>query len=536
MPPDRFISFFADPFSGAEPLFAVCAHDDHHPRIVGLQQLLDEPGYAFTFQAERLIEGLRIRGLNAPMLVDIRNALRLASGLPRSEFEQSDWRVFRWLQLTRLSPLEQELYFGLLEGAKPRPDQGSLERLLLRVSEATADAWGGISAELDRIGELERFNRIEIPVQQLMYERQMKGLGVDLTRAQVFLSEAKSQKYKAMLRVGAALQHNPTGLTYRRVLPLIQKTDAGSLEEFSGSKNLESYFKMAANKSQFARDFRMMIQANRNIKFLLTFSTSAGRIFPTFDAMGTVTARIQTSSPNVQQLRRSFRGALSADPGMRCAYLDFSQYEPGVLAQFVGPGWYREQYNAGDVYASLSSAVFNDTSKRDLAKQVFIAFCYGMELESIARLLEGSSRSDRPSEYARSVGDFFKQFPELTDFKRKCEADLRQFSFVSTPLGNRRVRRHAGELTRRERGWAMNQVVQGTASLIFKDALLSLARLFGSDSILLPIHDAVWLQVPEESMTAADFQAAAADVMRTVFRKWCPDVAIRLKSSPFSQS
>ncbi|HXR40146.1 MAG TPA: DNA polymerase [Terracidiphilus sp.] len=536
MPPDHFISFFADPFSSAEPLFAVSARDGHPSRMVGLPQLLDEPGLAITFQADRLVEGLRIRDLKAPKLVDIRHALQLASGLPRREFDQSDWRVSKWLRLTRLSPVEQELYFGLLDGTKARPDQRELERLLLRVSEATADVWDGVSAELERIGELERFLKIEIPVQQLMYERQMKGLAVDLPRSQAFLIEAKSQKYKAMLNVGAALQHNPTGVTYRNVLPLIVRTDASCLADFSGSRNLESYFKMAANKSQFARDFRAMINANRNIKFLLSFTTSGGRIFPAFDAMGTVTARIQASSPNVQQLRRSFRGALSADPGMHCAYLDFAQYEPGVLAQFVGPGRYRELYNAGDVYASLSNAVFGNASKRDLSKQVFIAFCYGMELESIARLLEGSRHSEMPSGYARSVSDFFEQFPELTGFKRKCEADLRQSGFVTTMLGNRRVRRHSGGLTRKERGWAMNQVIQGTASLIFKDVLLSLARILGSNSILLPIHDAVWLQAPKDSMTAEEFQTVAANEMGSVFRKWCPDIAIRVKVSAFDES
>jgi hypothetical protein len=147
LPPDHFVSFFADPFSSAEPLFAVSARDDHPSRLVGLQQLLDQPGLAITFQADRLVEGLRIRDLKAPKLVNIRHALQLASGLPRREFDQSDWRVSKWLRLTRLSLFEQELYFGLLDGTKARPDQRELERLLLRVSEATADVWDGVSAE-----------------------------------------------------------------------------------------------------------------------------------------------------------------------------------------------------------------------------------------------------------------------------------------------------------------------------------------------------------------------------------------------------
>lgn len=533
MPLDRFLSYFANPFSMAEPLFAVKEASDQPPRMVGISELAETEGNIFTFQAEHLVEALRIRNLALPELVDIRHAMQLASGLPKREFERSEWRFSRWLRLTNISAQEQESYFALLDGEKERPDQKSLENLLLRTSSAISDVWSGISAELERLGELERFVRFEIPTQQLMHKRQMKGLAVDLARSRTFLAAAKTEKYEAMLRVGATLQHNPTGLNYKNVLPLIHKTDAANLADFPESRNLPSYFKMAANKSQFARDFRAMMQANRNIKSLLAFAASGGRVYPSFDTMGTVTGRIQTSSPNIQQLKRAYRGALSADPQMHGAYLDFAQYEPGVLAQFVGPGRYRDLYNAGDVYTSLSNALFADPSKRELSKQIFIAFCYGMELESIGRLLEGRLEKDTRTVYTASVRKFFEQFPELTEFKQRCEADLQQCGFIGTVLGNRRVRKNAGSLNRRERGWAMNQVVQGTASLIFKDVLLSLARLFGSDAILLPMHDAVWLQVSEDRMSEAEFQLIAAQDMRAVFGKWCPNVTIKLKVSSF---
>jgi hypothetical protein len=490
-------------------------------------------GNVFTFHVAHLVEALREREMPLMDLVDIRLALQLASGLPRREFEQSEWRPSRWLALTKLSKSDAELYFGLIEGAEKTPTNGDLETLLLNTCSAISDVWGGISAELERLGELDRFLKYEVPVQQLMYRRQKNGIAVDLGISRDFLESAKSDKYDAMLKVGAALDHNPTGLSYSKVLPLIHRTDAANIAGFENYRNLPSYFKMAASASTFARDFRTMIQANRNIKFLLSFASSTGKIYPTFDGMGTVTARILASSPNVQQLKKSYRRALLADTNRGSSYLDFSQYEPGVLAQLVGPGPFRELYNSGDIYTSLSEAVFGERSKRDLSKQVFISFCYGMELNSIGILLDGGRAATAPPRYANLVGRFFGQFPELLDFRRKCEADLERLGFIQTLLGNRRVRRRRGPLSRKERGWAMNQVVQGTASLIFKDVLLSLASTFGDDSILLPIHDAVWLQAPDESMPTSQLEKLAAAEMVSVFRKWCPDVNMRVKANQF---
>jgi DNA polymerase I len=533
MPRDQFLSYFADPFSMAEPVFAVAEIGGRPPRIATLSDLITSDGNVFTFQVEHLVEALRVRRLSLPPFVDIRQAMQLASGLPRRKFERSEWRFSELLRLTNLSTWEQESYLALLEGEKALPDRGSLENLLLRTCTAIADIWSGLSDELGRLGELERFLEFEIPVQQLFYKRQMAGLAVDVDKSQRFLAAAKSEKYAAMLKVGSALQHNPTGLNYWNVLPLLSPTDASNLMEFSTSRNLPSYFKMAANKSSFARDFRTMITANQNIKSLLSLVASDGRIYPSFDTMGSVTARIQTSSPNLQQLKSVYRGSLKADPGMHCAYFDYAQYEPGILAQLVGPGRYRDLYYSGDVYASLSESVFGDTSKRDTSKRIFIAFCYGMELDSIGRLLDGRSDRDGSSVYARSVREFFGQFTELTDYKLQCEDDLQRLGFISTRLGNRRVRGKTGRLRRRERGWAMNQVIQGTASLIFKDALLSLCRRFGVDAILLPVHDAIWLQVPTETMSSAEFQHTATEEMKTVFAKWCPDVRVRVKVSSF---
>jgi len=532
---DYFMSYFADPFSLSEPIVAIKEQDAPAPHIVAFSELANMEGHFYTFQGALFVEALRTRQLELLPIVDVRHALQLASGRSRRNFERSEWAFREWLRLTNLHDWERESYLSLLNGEAIQPQKGSLQQLLLRTSVAMEDLWSGLSKELERLGELERFMQFEIPIQKLMYKRQWLGLAVDTVKSEELLQSAKANKYRAMLKVGESLQLNPTGLDYRTVLPFLKQTDAANLVDFSDSRALASYFKMAAIHSEVARNFRDMLQENTNIKSLLSIAASHGRVFPIFDTLATVTARIQTSNPNVQQLKRSYRGALRSDKGMHSGYFDYAQFEPGILAQHVGPGKFRDLYNSGDVYKALSEAVFKDAAKRGVAKQVFIAFCYGMDLASMGRLL-GTWGKTNGWFYAQAVERFFEQFPELTEYKKACEARLQREGFISSVFGNRRVRLNRGHITRRERGWAMNQTIQGTGSLIFKDALLALARQFGDESILMPVHDAVWLQIPISSMTSSEFGASVERVMTSTFLKWCPDVNIKVTAARFEDS
>lgn len=535
MLPERFLSYYADPFSRSELVYGVAAAGEPKPVMATHSELCLRGGLFCTYNSAQLIDALRVRELPPLEIVDIRHALQLACGRPKRNFAHSDFSFLKWLRLTNLSRQECELYLALIDGRAEQPRRDFLETLLLRTCAAMHDVWMGISQELERLGELERFVRFEVPVQILMSKRQWRGISVNVGESARLLAHAKAEKYKAMLEVGAALKVNPTGLNYRSVLPYLDGTDAAILLAFSESQNLASHFKLAASESRIARQFRSMVNENRNIKALLALATSDGRVFPVLDTMATVTARIQTSMPNLQQIRKAYRGALQVDHGMQGVYLDFSQFEPGILAQFVGPGPYRDIYNAGDVYKELAQAIFGDFSKRELAKQVFIAFCYGMDLRSIGRLLGDAARADGSS--VEAISRFFSQFPELMEFKQACEVKLQEHGFVATALGNRRVRIRSGPLSRRERGWAMNQAVQGTGSLILKDTLLRLATQFGDDSILLPMHDAVWIQLPQREPGPMGTVAREAIVlMESVAREWCPDVRFRVKATPYAET
>ncbi|MDB5498569.1 MAG: DNA-directed polymerase [Phenylobacterium sp.] len=258
-----------------------------------------------------------------------------------------------------------------------------------------------------------------------------------------------------------------------------------------------------------------------------------GIAHPIFNVMGTVSGRILVTDPFLQQLRRNYRGLIAADPNKRLAYLDYAQFEPGIMAYLAGDAGFLSAYNEGDVYEALSDRVFGSGAERSLAKRMFLAFSYGMTTERIATLVVGSDASDSNREACRhAVQAFFDTYPGLAQFRARMETQLAEDGFVASAFGNRRKRSNAGPLSRKEQRWAVNQPVQATASLVFKEALIDLAKRFGMQNILLPMHDAVLMQ-----FDLAEYEEAVGEaqtMMIETFQRRCPTVIPRVVTSPFS--
>src|SRR3546814_10958618 len=95
----------------------------------------------------------------------------------------------------------------------------------------------------------------------------------------------------------------------------------------------------------------------------------------------------------------------------------------------------------------------------------------------------------------------FRLFGQYEAWKKAICADFQREGRVSTGFGNHFKRSRSGTLTGKEQRSAVSQVVQGTASLIFKKALLEVGKL-DDVTILLPMHDALLFEHRE-----ADTQA-----------------------------
>ena len=322
-------------------------------------------------------------------------------------------------------------------------------------------------------------------------------------------------------------------MTYRNVGRLLENTDASHLSHLVGRDRLEDYFELAASKSRFASTFVQYRKADRDIDALSRLSAQTGRVHPIFQSFGTVTGRILVADPYLQQLRRKYRSVIQADDGMELVYLDYSQFEPGIVASFSGDPHLIEDYNTSDVYTSLSNRIFGTDQERDLCKKIFLAFTYGMDLQNISILLAGPDATESDvSDYSTRVESFFNRYQKFLEYRISLQNSLLQNGYICTPLGNRRVRSSSGELSRREKRWAVSQMIQGTASLIFKEAVLAIFDNIRDGEIILPMHDAVLMQFRADA--TEELANGVAELMCAAFTHRCEQIVPQVSIGSFS--
>ncbi|WP_293353041.1 DNA polymerase [Phenylobacterium sp.] len=424
-------------------------------------------------------------------------------------------------------------FAGIAQSRCPRPGEPEITELLDAAAKALHEGWDGILLRLKEAGELSRLLEVEAPVQSIFANRQSVGIAVDHDVVDRLLKEVADEKYEAYHSVAAALNSSPSGLNFWNVSQHLERTDASHLLPTTEGGLLREAFKMAAPNSGFARDFLQFADASRDETILRRASGVGNRLHPIFNVMGTVSGRILVADPFLQQLRRGYRSLIAPDPNKRLAYLDYAQFEPGIMASLAHDSGFVAAYNRGDVYEALSERVFGTVEDRPLAKRIFLAFSYGMTLERIATLAVAPNATEAERGACKeAVQGFFDAYPGLAKFRADMEAQLSAKGYVSSAFGNRRKRANAGPLNRKERRWAVNQPIQATASLVFKEALIDLARQFGAQSILLPMHDAVLMQFDLAGYD--DAVTAAQTAMVEAFQRRCPTVIPRVVVGPFS--
>lgn len=518
-----YIVFLPDPFGLKRSEFFLRAPDGTGSIIKPKDlSLINTP--CVTVEGRRLVAELSALGVQPPsLLLDLEEPLRLLKGTAKHEGGSrvaNPWRLLECCDQGKDKTLTVASYRDVFEAKAHWPASGE-ERLQLyqTVADALKAAWENIRAGLNEASEWDRFEQVEYPVAQVFYARQCKGIRIDKDELTKLIEKASSDKYQAYNRIADVTGVSPSGLNHRNVGLILPNTDAAHLLPFIEAPNFLEYLKLAAENSVFARDLLTLVRAERDLKTLARMRGSEDEfVKPEFPIMGTVTGRILVSNPHLQQVRREYRRAIAADLGKRLAYLDYAQFEPGILASLAEDEELITEYNTGDIYKQLSISIFGDEESRDLAKKMFLAFTYGMSSDRIVALVGGTNQAEQLTAF----DTFVAKFEKLAEFREQSETKLQKNGFVETLLGNRRYRSGAGALSDSDRRWAVSQRVQGTAALIFKEAVLQIANFVGQECVMLPMHDAVLMSLSPESFD--EDVKRIQDIMLSSLEKRCPQV------------
>lgn len=247
---------------------------------------------------------------------------------------------------------------------------------------------------------------------------------------------------------------------------------------------------------------------------------ATGRIHTHFQQTVTVTGRLSSTDPNLQniparteegrQIRKIFVPGEGYDYLMSC---DYSQVELRILACIAGDELLLESFRHGqDVHARTAAEVFGlplaevTGQMRTRAKAVNFGIVYGISDFGLAKQL-GITRN----EAAGYIKNYFARYTGVKNYMNHIVQTAREQGYVTTLMGRRRylpdIRHSNFNLRSFAERTAINMPIQGTAADIMKLAMIKVAEVLREQGlrtrILLQVHDELVLEVPEEEKNLA---------------------------------
>lgn len=334
--------------------------------------------------------------------------------------------------------------------------------------------------------EWDRAVRVEQPVARYLISSAAAGININTEALRTHKSKIEFDFYIALKDFSS--KYN---------VPLEVPSDEDVVEyleprgfDFSGV-NVDYVLNFVPMPDEYADDLLNLRKIQKSRMVLAAIPLSQRKIFPIVDYFGSITSRIYFKDPSLQNLAKQHRNILIPDEGQNFSYVDYEQYEAGIMAALSGDPLLMKFYAEGDLYQIAADSIFKDTTKRKEAKRLFLSYAYGMRQRDLIDAAQGYG-ADRQNAKA-----FFKQFAEFENWKTRIYAQFEKEGKTGTVLGNHIKRDRTGALSEKEKRSSISQQVQGTASLIFKKTLIAMSDT-PQVALKLPMHDAVLFQHQED--------------------------------------
>jgi len=394
-----------------------------------------------------------------------------------------------------------------------------------------------LKEELENNQATRLFDEVEMPLVSVLADMEMAGIALDIE----FLGQMSAELNERMRTIEAQI-HNTVGMNFnlnspqqlsealfdrlkltppdrtQRTSTGFYSTAAGTLEAMSGVHPVVDWVLEYRELSKLKSTYVDALPGQLNPR--------TGRVHTSYNQTGSVTGRIASSDPNLQNipirtdLGRQVRRAFIADPGYLLLTIDYSQVELRIAAHMANDQAMLAAFQTGqDIHAATAAAIYNVTldqvtsAQRSRAKGINFGLIYGMSPFGLTRATDLTL-----AEAENFVQAYFQQFPGIKKYLDGIRRLAAEQGFVETLLGRRRyfpgLKNPSNQTIRnREEREAINAPIQGTAADIMKIAMLrvpiALAQAGLSAKMLLQVHDELVLECPTE-----EHQAVAAVVRR----------------------
>ena len=246
-------------------------------------------------------------------------------------------------------------------------------------------------------------------------------------------------------------------------------------------------------------------------------SKKDGRIHTTYNQALTVTGRLSSSNPNLQNIPirseegNKIRSAFCAMDKENSFILsaDYSQIELRLLAHVSGDEHLIHAFTSGeDVHAMTAAKVFGvelkDVTKemRRRAKAVNFGIVYGQSKYGLAKSLGITN-----AEAQEFIDKYFETYPKVKEYMNNEVEFVAQNGYVETAFGRKRYlasELHSSNYQIREfaQRAAINQPLQGTAADLIKIAMIRVDKAIDKmkTKMIMQVHDELVFEVPKNEL------------------------------------
>lgn len=366
-------------------------------------------------------------------------------------------------------------------------------------------------------------NEIELPLTVILAEMEYTGVAIDtayLKELSNYMTEklAELEDFIYQLAGGPFNINSPKQVAevlYDRIgiKPKKRKrsTSAEILEELSSEYEICEFILQHRKFSKLRSTYTDSLP--------LLISERDGRIHTTYNQATTVTGRLSSSNPNLQNIPirseegNKIRNAFCPKDKEHYYMLsaDYSQIELRLLAHIAHVDHLIEAFNNNiDVHTLTASKVFGvpmeEVTKdmRRKAKAVNFGIIYGQSKYGLAKALNISNK-----EAEDFINKYFESYPQIRIYMETKIDFAHEHGYVETMYGRRRYLRAAlssanyqiREFAERA---AINQPLQGTAADLIKLAMIEVDKQLKAKGLkskmVMQVHDELVFEVPKDEL------------------------------------
>ncbi len=370
------------------------------------------------------------------------------------------------------------------------------------------------------------YKTIELPLAYVLADMELRGFQVDKTALDNFsdmLSHSIAQEEEAIwMHAGEKFNINSPKqlgniLFEKLMLPHFRKTKSGYSTDVSVLEKLIPYHPIIDLILEYRKDSKLK---NTYCDGLGKQISHDGRIHTTFKQALTLTGRLSSAEPNLQNIPvrsergRELRKFFVAKDGWVLIDADYSQIELRVLAHVAGDEALINAFKQGeDIHTVTASQVFGvpleqvTGEMRKRAKAVNFGIIYGIGDYSLSQDLKIPRKV--AAEY---ISNYLNRYPAVRDYLENTKAFARENGYVETMFGRRRYIPELASTNKNMQAFgdrvAMNTPIQGTAADLIKLAMIRADKMLrdaGLQSrLILQIHDELIIEAPVNEAEKAE--------------------------------